>query len=304
MKIYQQLRTMWRKLAKSITIISLILLVAIGLVFARRFVLQSDETQSKVEIVPRGDYRYITANGIPNHSHGQFPNRGNPNTISAQQYTFRMPLHPQINKEITALGMNPFGVALNGVPFDPGAAEWWNNDPNSGWQYEALSGKINLGMDANNAHVQPNGAYHYHGLPIGLIEKLGDGKKMLLVGYAADGFPIYAQYGYADAKNAKSEIKKLGSSYHLKEGRRPKDPGRTYDGTFIEDYVYIADSGDLDQCNGRFGVTPEDPDGTYHYFVTSEFPFIPRCFRGTPDDSFRRRSPGPRGPRGRPPGPK
>jgi len=290
---------------KSIAIVFVILLVlAIGLVFARRFVPQSGETQSKVEIVPRGDYRYITANGIPNHAHGQFPNRGNPNTISAQQYTFRMPLHPQINKEITALGMNPFGVALNGVPFDPGAAEWWNDDRNSGWQYEALSGKINLGMDANNAHVQPNGAYHYHGLPIGLIEKLGDGKKMLLVGYAADGFPIYVQYGYADAKNAKSEIKKLRSSYHLKEGRRPKDPGGTYDGTFVEDYVYIADSGDLDQCNGRFGVTPEYPDGTYHYFVTSESPFIPRCFRGTPDESFKRRGPGPRGPRGRPPRPK
>ena len=290
---------------KSIAIVCLILLVlAIGLVFARRLVPQSGETQSKVEIVPRGDYRYITANGIPNHAHGQFPNRGNPNTISAQQYTFRMPLHPQINKEITPLGMNPFGVALNGVPFDPGAAEWWNNDPNSGWQYEALSGKINLGMDANNAHVQPNGAYHYHGLPIGLIEKLGDGKKMLMVGYAADGFPIYVQYGYADAKNPKSEIKKLRSSYHLKEGKRPSGPGGTYDGTFVEDYVYIADSGDLDQCNGRFGVTPEYPDGTYHYFITSEFPFIPRCFRGTPDDSFKRRGPGPRGPRGRPPGPK
>lgn len=303
--MYQQVRTKWRKLMKSIAIVCLILLVlAIGLVFARRFVPQSGETQSKVEIVPRGDYRYITANGIPNHSHGQFPNRGNPNTIRAQQYTFRMPLHPQINKEITALGMNPFGVALNGVPFDPGAAEWWNDDRNSGWQYEALSGKINLGMDANNAHVQPNGAYHYHGLPIGLIEKLGDGKKMLLVGYAADGFPIYVLYGYADAKNAKSEIKKLRSSYHLKEGRRPKGPGETYDGTFVEDYVYIADSGDLDECNGRFGVTPEYPDGTYHYFVTSKFPFIPRCFRGIPDDSFKRRGPGPRGPRGRPPGPK
>src|ERR1051325_6647446 len=142
---------------------------------------QTGEKDNQVEIVVRGEYRYITANGIPNHRHGDFPNRGNPNTIRAQTYTFRVPANPRIANNLTPLGMNPFGIAINGVPFDPGAAEWWNNDPNSGWQYEALSGKINLGMDQNNAHVQPNGAYHYHGLPTGLIERLGDGKQMVLI---------------------------------------------------------------------------------------------------------------------------
>ena len=60
--------------------------------------------------------------------------------------------------------MQPFGVAVNGVVFDPGAAEWFNRDPRSGWQYEPLAGKINLGVDESFAHVQPNGAYHYHGM--------------------------------------------------------------------------------------------------------------------------------------------
>ena len=32
-----------------------------------------------------------------------------------------------------------------------------------------------LGTDCNNAHVQPTGAYHYHGLPEGLINRLGEG---------------------------------------------------------------------------------------------------------------------------------
>ena len=262
---------------------------------------QTDQKDSHVEIVVRGDYRYITANGIPNHRHGDFPNRGNPNTIRAQSYTFRVPTKPQLAKQTTPLGMNPFGVAINGVPFDPGAAEWWNNDRNSGWQYEALSGKINLGMDQNNAHVQPNGAYHYHGLPSGLIEQLGDGKRMVLIGYAADGFPIYEQYGYAIA-DIRSDIKRLRSSYRLKSGNRPNGPSGKYDGTFVEDYEYVAGAGDLDQCNGRTGVTQEYlSGGTYYYVVTSDFPFIPRCWRGTPDDSFKRRGPGPGG---RPPGPR
>jgi len=259
----------------------------------------SSQDQTKVDITTRGDYRYITANGIPNHSHGQFPNRGNPNTMRAQQYTFRVPLNPQLAGQITPLAMNLFGVALNGVPFDPGAAEWWNNDPSSGWQYEALSGKINLGMDQNNAHVQPNGAYHYHGLPLGLIEKLGDGKKMALIGYAADGFPIYGQYGYSDPADANSTLKKLRSSYQLKQGKRPSGPGQTFDGTFVGDYEYVQGSGDLDECNGRTGVTPEYPNGTYHYFISAQFPFIPRCYRGAPDASFRKR-PGPPPPGRRP----
>ena len=39
-------------------------------------------------------------------------------------------------------------------------------------------------------------------------------------------------------------------------------------GAFIEDYEYIAGSGDLDEFNGRYCVTPEYPSGTYAYFVT------------------------------------
>jgi hypothetical protein len=31
-----------------------------------------------------------------------------------------------------------FGVALNGVGFDPGTAEFWNNDRRGGWNHAAL----------------------------------------------------------------------------------------------------------------------------------------------------------------------
>ncbi len=34
-----------------------------------------------------------------------------------------------------------------------------HNDRDSGWQYEALSGAIELGPDDNHARVQPDGAY-------------------------------------------------------------------------------------------------------------------------------------------------
>ena len=39
-------------------------------------------------------------------------------------------------------------------------------------------------------------------------------------------------------------------------------------GTFVEDYEYIFNLGELDQYNGRFCKTPEYPEGRYCYFVT------------------------------------
>ena len=36
----------------------------------------------------------------------------------------------------------------------------------------------------------------------------------------------------------------------------------------IDDWNYYEDLGDLDECNGRFGPTPEYPDGIYHYVST------------------------------------
>ena len=252
---------------------------------------------SQISISIEGDLRVIRANGLPDHSTGQFPNRGNPNRIAPQNYVFHVPAKPKEAANPTPLGMNPFGVAVNGVVFDPGAAEWWNNDRASGWQYEALGGGINLGVDKNNAHFQPNGAYHYHGLPTGLLDKLnGDPPKMVLIGWAADGFPIYGPWAHTDAKDSNSALKKMRSSYRVKKGMRPGGPGGAYDGKFVQDYEYAAGAGDLDECNGRFGITPEFPEGIYHYFITGEFPFIPRQFKGTPDPSFLRRGPagGPR----------
>ena len=67
------------------------------------------------------------------------------------------------------------------VVFDPNTAEYWNDDRRSGWMIEALSAVRLLGIDQNNAHVQPDGSYHYHALPNGLVKTLGgDEKKMRL----------------------------------------------------------------------------------------------------------------------------
>ncbi|MGC3959680.1 MAG: YHYH protein [Verrucomicrobiota bacterium] len=258
----------------------------------------SISSTNKVSIRIENAHRIIVANGVPDHTPGQFPNRGNPNSISAQSYTFRVTLNPKTNATPRDGRGAWFGVALNGVPFEPGTGEFWNGQRE--WNYEAKSGFINLGLDQNNAHVQPTGAYHYHGLPTGLMGKLGgDGKKMLLVGYAADGFPIYTSFGHSVATNAASPLQKMRSSWQLKKGERTGGPGGKPDGKFTTDYEYVADSGDLDECNGRFGMTPEYPQGIYHYYITEDFPQLTRQWRGTPDASFfKQRGGGPGGPNG------
>ena len=79
-----------------------------------------------------------------------------------------------------------------------------------------------------------------------------------------------------------SSIRKIESSYQLvsePEANRPNIEDFPL-GHFIQDWQYVDGSGDLDECNGRFGVTPEFPDGSYHYYITESYPFVQRCVKG------------------------
>ncbi|MFO0953059.1 MAG: YHYH protein [Isosphaeraceae bacterium] len=202
-----------------------------------------------------------------------------------------MPGRPAVAETPRPLGMWIFGVAVNGVPFDP-SGPFWQRRGDSGWQFEVLcpTNAVALGIDVNRAHTQGRGMYHYHGLPTALLwdaRRVAPESPMHLLGYAGDGFPIYGPDGPASADDLKSPGRRLRPSYRLRPGRRAGGPGGRHDGTFVEDFVYEPGLGDLDECNGRVGPTPEFPDGTYYYVLTDEFPFVPRNFRGAPDPTFR-----------------
>jgi hypothetical protein len=249
---------------------------------------------SPVEISIEGAFRVVRSNGIPNHATGTFPNRHDPEPISEQRYVFRMPASPEkatTTTDLCPLGKRTyrFGIALNGVTFDP-SGPWYHGGNEYDWHFEATADvpRAALGLDSNNAHTQAGGQYHYHGVPTGLVEVLRATQPtgMLLLGYAADGFPVYASSVPSDPWDPTSSTIDARASYRLRAGTRPTAPGGTFDGTFEQDYEYVAGLGDLDECNGRDGVTPEYPDGTYYYVVTENYPYIPRQLRGSPDDSF------------------
>ena len=256
----------------------------------------------------QGNNRIITANSIPNHDVGLFgPVMGslNPNSISPQNESYTIPLNPIEANEFTSLlgisGINlgpqySFGILFNGVELDPIAAEPFPhegmNSSNANWVWNLEALNVNLGVDCNNAHVQPNGKYHYHGTPTSYLNSLNTpSTSMTLIGYAADGFPVYYKYAYSLANNSSSDVSIMTSSYKLKSGNRPGDgissPCDTFNGIYSNDYEYVYGIGTLDEANGRNGVTPEYPNGTYYYVITDEFPSIPRYLRGTPSEDFK-----------------
>jgi len=253
--------------------------------------------------------RILSGNGIPNHEVGTFPNPNNPNTISEQNVNETFTLCPALVSETGVPVGGPAGAiayAINSVKFDPATAGRCDDDGvcslaqgQGQWNIEALGHEtFDFGDDMNHAHVQPSGEYHYHGMPELLMDLLGDNSSMTLVGWASDGFPVYARYGFADANDSSSEVISLQPSWRLKtepdEGRPDTltalegGPGQGTNnpnipipmGAFTQDFEYVEGHGDLDECNGRIGVTPEFPEAIYYYMVTDDFPYFSRCLKG------------------------
>ena len=137
-------------------------------------------------------------------------------------------------------------------------------------------------------------------------EKAGGWTHSPILGWTFDGYPVYGPYGYSDPTSAKSAIKRIqpsfqlrsvtqrhslpawvlsyepsGASQNLTSSQYGPDVSAQYPlGRYVQDYDYTAGSGDLDQYNGRFTVTPDYPNGVYAYFVTINadgspaFPYI------------------------------
>ena len=89
-----------------------------------------------------------------------------------------------------------------------------------------------------------------------------------ILGFAYDGNPIYGPYGYTTQTGGAVTQLKSGYVIDLKSGRPPLSIFP--EGFFIEDYTHnkTTDISTLDENNGRFGITPDYPNGTYAYYMT------------------------------------
>ena len=149
-----------------------------------------------ISITNDGTYITIKTNGLPDHksvyyatSNSLYENFSgttfagytfskNPNTISSQNYTFKIPVNPVVATNHAATPLGPIGVSINGVPlFNQYAG------PNQPLTNEITS------FDQYWGHPQQSGQYHYHVEPKYLTTVKVT--KSSLLGFLLDGFPVY-----------------------------------------------------------------------------------------------------------------
>jgi len=288
------------------------------------------------EVYSSSNWVYIRSTGLGSHVMGAWYLNTNhtqnfPAWPTNQKTLFRIPRTTSVPAAKTLSGGGAAGMFADGVAmFNNWDANYWNGSAdvsstgtNGFWNRDAY---VNEGatFDPAYAHQPGSGQYHYHADPIALRYELGDHvdfnsatkiytestntptKHSPILGWAADGFPIYGPYGYAISNNASSGIRRMVSGFVLRNGQYgtdnysvtgtqrkyiPQWASRLYGvatnilagptvsssypfGRYMEDNDYLGDHGykqgvdfDLDEYNGRYCVTPEFPGGTYAYFV-------------------------------------
>jgi hypothetical protein len=211
---------------------------------------------------------YVSCTCIPGYSIG--PWNSNPNTPVNMNFVYKITRTPVQNVSTPiATGLGHTGVWSNGVSvFNAKDGMSYNNAGvwnRNAYYYEGISFDNCLG------HPAPNGEYHNHVNPTCVYNDADSLNHSPIIGFAFDGFPIYGAYAYTNT-NGTGPIKRMQSSYVLSSNTtRANGPAvdATYPaGCYCEDYVYTAGSGDLDEHNGRFCITPDYPSGIYCYFVT------------------------------------
>lgn len=190
----------------------------------------------------RGNKRLITFNDLPiNHRTGIFPIQTtdpayqydhNPNRIESHSFTWQLPMHPKLTGRGRCTNGGPIGVLDDGVVL-----------------YNALDGEgrdaaAHEVLDVCAGHPDMSDTYHHHDIPPCILDKVRNGQTKL-VGYAADGFGIYAQ--------------------------------KSSTGT-------LPTNTQLDACHGTTSRVLWDGkmQRIYHYVATLEYPYTVGCFRGTP----------------------
>ncbi|WDR02708.1 YHYH protein [Devosia algicola] len=148
---------------------------------------------------------------------------------------------PHYSDQVTDTSLGRIGVTISG-------AQLFNDYEDFDRQIAALDDNVTHDhvsfVDACNGHTLVDGTnYHYHGIPLCISQTLDQaGEHSSMLGVLEDGFPAYSNQGAAGA---------------------------------------IMTDGDLDECSGHYGETPEFPDGIYHYHLTAdEAPYSVDCYHG------------------------
>ncbi len=104
-----------------------------------------------------------------------------PEYFKHQVTTFMIPKTPVYLSAYQRFGRGGIGLAFNGVKFDPPAP-----------LHAILEAHTLAPLDDHGGHVNPHGGYHYHAVTGSTKEIEQDDDHAPMIGYAIDGFGIYA----------------------------------------------------------------------------------------------------------------
>lgn len=170
--------------------------------------------------------------------------------------TYQIPVQPVIPETKTTYGAGAIGLMIDGTMiFSESDTFSWDNDedgsgngsdtepgPGSGgngdglWLHDAYLTEGNT-FDKSNAHSAGN-QLHYHASPMKLRHLLGDsveavqqpdgssiyqenfnGSHSPILGWLNDGIPLYGPYGYNDAMDPESGVRRMVSGFIVRDGQ-------------------------------------------------------------------------------------
>ena len=282
------------------------------------------------EVYSSSNYVYIRSTGLGAHIMGPwYLNAAHtttfPNYPVNQRALFRIPRTVTIPTTKTQTGLGTIGFFVDGVAmFDSADGFVWTGSAEAGngtgyWHREAYANE-GVTFDPGYAHQENTGNHHYHANPIALRYLLGDHVSYNsttkiysestnavtphspILGWVKAGLPIYGPYGYSNATNASSGVRRMISGFQLRNGLNGTDnltntaratipawatrlysvaaaqAGPAVSSTYpiaryMEDYAYL---GDLVNTNtgltNVLGVDFDLNEYNVRYCVTPEFP--------------------------------
>lgn len=176
-----------------------------------------------------------TLSGVLTETTGEGARMLTSTAVSANQFSLSVPLDPIIAPAPYCVMSGPVGVARDGVPIYAGQNPFGE---------DAVAHEMLDVCAGSNSE----GRYHYYAESPCLTAKFDEGAPNTLLGYALDGFGIFAQN---------------------------------------ENGILVTNS-DLDGCHGHAHAIPWNGEMVtmYHYHFTDEFPYSVGCFMGTPASPF------------------
>ena len=201
------------------------------------------------------NFVYVKSSDLPSHRLGPWYKeyaKLNVNGLwpSSQNNTTKIPRFPQAAVVQPQVAQGPIGICVNGVSianFGDGSCYNTASNKDVGVTGGGVPGnqaqvwiRIATGaegpiLDSGFGHPAPDGGYHFHANPRALRFQLGDNlaynptndtysefttnlHHSPLLGWAFDGYPIYGPYGYSNAMDSNSPVRRLVSGYVARDG--------------------------------------------------------------------------------------